>query len=60
MSTPRSLAWFARHETRLAWRDMLSMMTAGRRERERKVAIGVVIFAIFLHSSREARGARRV
>lgn len=49
MSTPRSLAWFARHETRLAWRDMLSMMTAGRRERERKVAIGVVIFAIFLH-----------
>jgi ABC-2 type transport system permease protein len=49
MSASRSLAWFARHEARLAWRDMLSMMTAGRRERERKVAIGVAVFALFLH-----------
>ncbi len=49
MSTPGSLLWFARHEMRLAWRDALSMMTAGRRDRERIVAIGVVIFAAFMH-----------
>ena len=49
MSTPGSFAWFARHELRLTWRDMLSMMTAGRRDRERKIAVGVVIFAGFMH-----------
>ena len=49
MSGPGSLTWFARHETRLAWREMLSMMTAGRADRERKVAGGVVIFVAFLH-----------
>jgi ABC-2 type transport system permease protein len=49
MSRPGSLAWFARHELRLAWRDLLSMMTAGRRDRERKIAIGVVVFAAFMH-----------
>ena len=30
-----SLAWFARHELRLAWRDWISMMTAGDRRRKR-------------------------
>ncbi|UYO01358.1 MAG: permease [Devosia sp.] len=30
---PASLAWFARHEFRLAWRDALAMMTGGRRTR---------------------------
>lgn len=49
MSAPGSLVWFARHEMRLAWRDVLSMMTAGRRSRERTVAIGVVIFVAFMH-----------
>lgn len=49
MSTARSLTWFAEHESRLAWRDMLSMMTAGRRDRERRVAIGIVIFVVFMH-----------
>jgi ABC-2 type transport system permease protein len=43
------LTWFARHEFRLAWRDWLSMMTAGRRRRGRTVAIGLVVFALFLH-----------
>jgi ABC-2 type transport system permease protein len=41
--------WFAQHESRLAWRDWLSMMTAGRRERLRVVAIGIVAFILFMH-----------
>ena len=31
MSEAGTLAWFAHHESRLAWRDWISMMTAGRR-----------------------------
>lgn len=47
---PQGLGWFARHELLLAWRDWLSMMTAGRRTRER-VMIGVaVLFAVGLHA----------
>ena len=49
MTKPGSLGWFAHHEMRLAWRDALSMMTAGRRDRERRVAVGVVIFVSFMH-----------
>ena len=41
--------WFAQHESRLAWRDWLSMITAGRRERLRKVTIGIVCFIVFMH-----------
>jgi ABC-2 type transport system permease protein len=41
--------WFARHESRLAWRDWLSMMTAGKRERRRRVAIGILVFVIVMH-----------
>jgi ABC-2 type transport system permease protein len=44
-----SLTFFARHELRLAWRDWLSMMTAGRRGRERVVAIALTIFIVFAH-----------
>jgi ABC-2 type transport system permease protein len=44
-----SLTFFARHELRLAWRDWLSMMTAGRRGRERVVAIALAIFIVFAH-----------
>jgi len=49
MSASGSLTWFARHETRLAWRETLAMMTAGRPERLRKVALGVVAFVGFMH-----------
>ena len=42
MSHPGTLVWFARHESRLAWRDWLAMMTAGRRRRVRTVAIAVI------------------
>jgi ABC-2 type transport system permease protein len=42
--------WFARHESRLAWRDWLSMMTAGRRERVRTVTLGIIAFLVFMHA----------
>lgn len=45
-----TLPWFAQHELRLAWRDFLSMMTAGRRGRERVVAIAILIFVLFAHA----------
>jgi ABC-2 type transport system permease protein len=47
--TPGTAVWFARHESRLAWRDWLSMITAGRRERLRRVVIAIVVFAVFMH-----------
>ena len=34
MVRPTSLTWFARHELGLAWRDWLSMMTAGKSGKE--------------------------
>ncbi len=49
MSQPATLAWFARHELNLAWRDWLAMMTAGKRSRERKVAIVLIVLAAILH-----------
>lgn len=47
--TPGSAAWFARHEARLAWRDWISLMTAGRRRRAGTVAAGLAVFALALH-----------
>lgn len=44
-----SALWFAQHEARLAWRDWLAMITAGRRERLRVVTIGVIGFILFMH-----------
>jgi ABC-2 type transport system permease protein len=49
MSAPGTLGWFARHELRLAWRDAMAMLTAGRRKRERLVWIFVVGFAALMH-----------
>ena len=49
MSHPGTLAWFARHESRLAWRDWVSMMTAGRRRRMTTVVIALTAFAILMH-----------
>jgi ABC-2 type transport system permease protein len=49
MSHPGSLAWFARHESRLAWRDWLSMMTAGRRRRMSRVVVALIAFAALMH-----------
>ncbi len=46
---PGTTAWFARHESRLAWRDWLSMITAGRRERLVRVVFAILVFAVFMH-----------
>ena len=50
MTQPGTAVWFAQHESRLAWRDWLAMMTAGRRERRRRVAIGIAVFVIVMHA----------
>ena len=44
-----SLAWFARHELRLSWRDLMHMLTAGDRRRRRSVFIALALFAAFMH-----------
>ena len=49
MSRPGTVIWLARHELRLTWRDWIAMMTAGRRRRSRRIVIGLVVFAIFMH-----------
>jgi ABC-2 type transport system permease protein len=49
MSSATAIAWFARHELRLAWREWLAMMTGGRRRRKRALAIGLVAFAAIMH-----------
>jgi ABC-2 type transport system permease protein len=49
MSMAGTAFWFARHESRLAWRDWLSMITAGRRERLRKVVVALIAFFVFMH-----------
>jgi ABC-2 type transport system permease protein len=49
MSSATGLAWFARHEIRLAWREWLAMMTAGRRGRKRAAVIGLIVFAAVMH-----------
>ena len=49
MMQPAGLGWFARHELSLAWRDWLSMMTAGKRGREPLVAVALVVFAGLMH-----------
>ncbi len=49
MSRTGTIAWVAQHEGRLAWRDLLWTMTAGRRRRARTVALGFVVFLLFMH-----------
>jgi ABC-2 type transport system permease protein len=49
MIKPASLSWFALHELRLSWRDFLSMLTAGRREREPMVLLIAVGFVVVMH-----------
>jgi ABC-2 type transport system permease protein len=49
VSEAATLTWFASHEFRLAWRDWLSMMTAGRRSRERVITVVLVVFIAMMH-----------
>jgi len=48
MSSAAALSWFARHEIRLAWREWLAMMTAGRL-RKRRAIVGLIVFAAIMH-----------
>jgi ABC-2 type transport system permease protein len=50
MIQPGTAVWFARHESRLAWRDWLAMMTAGKAARRRRVALGIAAFVIGMHA----------
>jgi ABC-2 type transport system permease protein len=49
MSSITALTWFARHEIRLAWREWLAMMTAGRRGRKHAAIIALIVLAGFMH-----------
>jgi ABC-2 type transport system permease protein len=49
MTHAATLTWFAHHEFRLAWRDWLSMLTAGKPHRLRIVALALLAFAVFMH-----------
>jgi ABC-2 type transport system permease protein len=49
MTSPAALTWFARHEIRLAWREGIAMMTAGRRFRKRRTVIWLLVFVAFMH-----------
>ena len=49
MSTPGSVAWFARHEARLGWRDWMSLITGGKRRRAWIAGIGFGVFTVGLH-----------
>jgi ABC-2 type transport system permease protein len=48
MSSASALTWFARHEIRLAWREWLAMMTAGR-WKKRSAVVGLIVFAAIMH-----------
>ena len=48
MNSAAALSWFARHEIRLAWREWLALMAAGR-WRKRSVVMGLIIFAAIMH-----------
>ena len=42
-------AWFAQHETRLAWRDLAWLLSGGRRRRGYTVILGLAAFVVFMH-----------
>ena len=49
MSGIAAVTWFARHETRLAWRETLGLLTAGRRWRPRNAVIGLIALVALMH-----------
>jgi ABC-2 type transport system permease protein len=50
MTQSGTALWFARHEMRLAWRDWVAMMTAGKHARRYRVAVGLLAFVVVLHA----------
>lgn len=49
LAAPGSLIWFARHELLLSLRDFMSMMTAGKRQRETRAAAFILFAVAILH-----------
>lgn len=49
MAQPASIAWFAGHELRLAWRDWLALATGGKRRRGVALALALALFALGAH-----------
>jgi ABC-2 type transport system permease protein len=50
MTQAGTVAWFARHELRLAWRDWIWLLSGGRRRRMHTIALGLAAFVLFMHS----------
>ena len=48
-AAPASLAWFARHELNLAWREWAAMMTGGRRARGIGIGLFLAVVYALLH-----------
>jgi ABC-2 type transport system permease protein len=49
MMRPGTLPWFARHELRLAWRDLMRMLTAGKRVPEWVIGLVIAIALSGIH-----------
>lgn len=49
MSASVSALWFARHELRLGWRELVGMLTGGSRRRARGATLLLLLFVAFLH-----------
>lgn len=49
MTRAGTVAWFARHELCLAWRDWIWLLSGGRRRRIHAVALGLAAFVLFMH-----------
>ena len=54
MSRAGTIAWFAHHEGRLAWRDWLWLIS-GRRRSRRKATLGLIAIALFLRLAKISR-----
>jgi ABC-2 type transport system permease protein len=50
VSAPGTLALFASHELRLAWRDARAMVAAGSASRARAAVVVFAVFAAFMHA----------
>src|SRR5438067_11786838 len=49
MTKTGTVAWFAQHETRLAWRDWAWLLSGGRRRRGITVTLGLVAVFVCMH-----------
>jgi ABC-2 type transport system permease protein len=46
---PGTLAWLARHELRLSWRELVAMLTGGKRSRALWLCAAALVFGALLH-----------